>query len=74
MTLRRPVRGVAVIKPDKAPLIQQETAVIVEPQHQDRGLELPRTTLSPATGRGAEKAHEPGRRRPPNAATLQNGS
>jgi hypothetical protein len=25
-----------VIKPDKAPLIQQETDVIVEPKHQDR--------------------------------------
>jgi hypothetical protein len=65
-----------VIKPDKAPLIQQETDVVVEPQHQDRGieLELAKTTPSPATGRGAEKARELGRRRPPNADTLQNGS
>jgi hypothetical protein len=65
-----------VIKPDKAPLIQQETDVVVEPQHQDRGieLELAKPTPSPATGRGAENARELGRRRPPNADTLQNGS
>jgi hypothetical protein len=65
-----------VIKPDKAPLIQQETDVVVEPQHQDRGieLELAKTTPSPATGLGTEKARELGRRRPPNADTLQNGS
>ena len=65
-----------MIKPDKAPLIQQETDVIVEPRHQDRGigLELAKTTPSPATGLSAEKARELGRRRPPNADTLQNGS
>ena len=65
-----------MIKPDKAPLIQQETAAIVEPQHQDRGIpvELVKTTPSPATHPGAEKAGELGRHRPPNADTLQNGS
>ncbi|GAB2863314.1 hypothetical protein GCM10027176_76480 [Actinoallomurus bryophytorum] len=65
-----------MIKPDKVPLIQQETAVVVRPPHQDRGieLELARTTPSPATGRGAKKTRDPGRRRPPSAATLQNGS
>lgn len=65
-----------MIKPDKAPRIQQETDVIVDPQHQDRGieLELAKTTPSPATGRAGEKARELGRRRPPNADTLQNGS
>lgn len=65
-----------MIKPDKAPLIQQETDVIVEPQHQGRGieLELAKTTPSPTTGPGAEKARELGRRRPPNADTLKNGS
>jgi hypothetical protein len=67
---------VEVIKPDKAPLIQQETDVIVKPKHWDRVIELQlaKTALGRAPYRTAERTQELGRRTPPHTDTIQNGS
>jgi hypothetical protein len=76
MTLNVRFEEWQLIKPYKAPLIQQETDVNVKPKHWDRVIEmgLARTAPGPAPARIAGKARELSSRTPPNAATIQNGS
>lgn len=64
-----------MIKPYKAPVIRQETDVIVEPKYQDQVIEpaLAQTAPSPAASRSAGESREPGRRGPLNTDALQAG-